>query len=100
VVDQPVTPVLILEGVGALRKEFRQYLTLGVFISVPRDVCLQRDIERDASFGLHDEIQRLWEEYYSDEERYLARDEPEGYADVILDGTRSFEGQLDLRSSS
>jgi uridine kinase len=98
VVDQPVTPVMILEGVSALRHEFRRYVTFGIFISVSRDICLQRGVERDANMS-RAEVQRSWEQYYSDEEGYMRRDDPERYADLVLDGTEPFEGQLDLRPS-
>jgi hypothetical protein len=43
-----------------------------------------------------DEVQRLWEQYYADEEGYLRRDDPESYAATVLDGRRPFEGQVDL----
>jgi uridine kinase len=94
IVNQPVTPVMLLEGVSALRVEFRPYLTTGFFISAPREVCLERGIRRDADQGTADEIRRLWEQYYADEEGYLHRDDPQTYADIVLDGTQSFESQL------
>ena len=37
VVDQPVTNIMILEGVTALRKEFRPYISLGIFVNTPLD---------------------------------------------------------------
>jgi uridine kinase len=98
-VDQPVTPVMILEGMSALRQEFRHYVTFGIFISVSRDVCLQRGVERDANMAPRAEVRRLWERYYSHEEGYMRRDDPESYADLVLDGSKPFEGQLDLRPS-
>jgi uridine kinase len=94
VVNQPVTPVMILEGVSALRVEFRRYLTTGVFVSAPRAVCLERGIRRDADQGTPDEISRLWEQYYADEESYLSRDDPQAYADIVVDGTQPFESQV------
>ena len=93
-VKQPVTSVMLLEGVSALRVEFRPYLTVGVFISAPREVCLQRGTQRDADHGTPDEIKRLWETYYTEEEGYLLRDDPETYADVVLNGTQPFEYQV------
>jgi uridine kinase len=35
VTAQPVTEVMILEGVSALRREFRDYVTLGIFVDTP-----------------------------------------------------------------
>src|ERR1700722_14520764 len=93
-VDQPVTPVMLLEGVSALRVEFRHYLTIGVCVSTPKAVCLERGTRRDADQGTPDEIMRLWEKFYADEEGYLRRDDPETYADIVLDGTQPFESQV------
>ena len=49
---------------------------MGVFIDVPRDVCLQRGVKR--------------------EEGYMRRDDPETYADIVLDGTKPLDAQVDL----
>ena len=46
VVDQPVTAVLILEGVGSLRREFRQFLSAALFVDVPREICIERGLTR------------------------------------------------------
>ena len=51
VVDQPVTAALILEGVGSLRREFRQFLSVAIFIDAPKEICIQRGITRDAAMG-------------------------------------------------
>jgi uridine kinase len=96
VVDQPVTEVLILEGVSALRKEFRQFLTLGIFIDTPLEVCLERGLTRDANQGTKEEILEKWQQWYKDEEGYIARDNPASYADVVLDGAKPCQDQLIL----
>ena len=44
VIDQPVTEVMILEGVSALRKEFRPYISVGVFVETPEAECLARGL--------------------------------------------------------
>jgi hypothetical protein len=49
VVDQTVTNPMILEGVSALRREFRPYVSFGIFVRTPRDVCLERGVARDAA---------------------------------------------------
>jgi uridine kinase len=94
VVSQPVTEVMILEGVSSLRKEFRRYLAFGIFVTASREVCLARGIARDAQMGTPKEIAKLWEQYYKDEENYVQRDDPARYADVVFDGMRPFKGQL------
>jgi uridine kinase len=92
VVDQPVTKVMILEGVGALRKEFRTYVSFGIFVDTPKEVCFQRGFERDRGQDgkSDDEIKRRWQQWYEKEEVYMARDNPKAYADLILDGTNPF----------
>ncbi len=96
VVDQPVTNIMILEGVSALRKEFRPYISFGIFVDTPVEVCLQRGFERDAGQDgkSDDEIRRMWREWYEKEESYMARDNPKEAADLVVDGTESFEWQI------
>ena len=96
VADQPVTEILILEGVSALRKEFRRYLTFGILVAAPHEVCLERGVTRDTGQGSKEEILKKWHQWYRDEEGYIQRDDPESYADVVVDGTRPFEQQLQL----
>src|SRR5712671_104219 len=40
VAGQPVTEIMILEGVSSSRKEFREYISLSIFIDAPKDICL------------------------------------------------------------
>ncbi len=94
VVDQPVTDVLILEGVGSLRREFRRFLSCAIFVDAPREVCIERGITRDAAMGTKEEVLEQWNRYFDDELRYMAHDEPEQFADIVLDGTVPFEEQL------
>jgi uridine kinase len=93
VVNQPVTPVMILEGVSALRKEFRPYISYGIFVDTPLEVCLQRGFERDrGQDGKSDEeIRQMWGQWYKDEEAYIERDNPKEFADLVADGTKSFD---------
>ena len=58
VVDQPVTPIMVLEGVRALRREFRPYISYGIFVDTPKEVCLQRGFERDSGASGQLEIGR------------------------------------------
>ena len=96
VVEQPVTEILILEGVSALRAEFRKYLTFGVFITAPIELCLERGVTRDADQGTKEEILKKWQQWYKDEESYIQRDDPESFADIVLDGTQPFQDQIRL----
>jgi uridine kinase len=95
VVDQPVTPVMILEGVSSLRKEFRPYISYGIFVDTPEDVCLERGIARDLSTGKsRQDLVKTWQGWLKDENDYLQRDQPQAYADLVLDGTKPFEDQI------
>lgn len=93
--NQRVTPVMILEGVSSLRHEFRSYIGIGIFVDTPKDICLQRGIARDIANGQpEDEVTKLWQQWYENEEKYLNRDNPKQYADIVLDGTQPFIDQL------
>jgi uridine kinase len=96
-VDQPVTPIMILEGVSSFRKEFRNYISLRIFVDTPKEICMQRGLERDTSNNTgktEHEIKRLWEEWQQGEDDYLTSDQPVTSADIVLDGSRPFMQQL------
>lgn len=96
ITNQSVTDIMILEGVSSLRKEFRSYISFGIFVDTPLEICLQRGFERDRGQDgkSDDEIKQMWEQWYEQEEVYIARDNPKGTADLILDGTKPFEQQI------
>lgn len=98
VVNQPVTQFMILEGVSSLRKEFRPYVSYGIFVDTPLKVCIQRGFERDrGQDGKSDEeIKKMWEKWYKDEETYIERDNPQRFADLVVDGSKPFEEQVDF----
>lgn len=94
-IDQPVTKVMIIEGLSALRKEFRDYLSLGIFVDTPEAVCLERVMKRDAESGkTKGHLKQLWQKWLESENAYLERDQPQAYADIIIDGTKPFEEQI------
>ncbi len=78
---QPVTPVMILEGVSSARTEFRPYLTYAIWVETPEELCLQRGIERDG-----EEMREQWEKWFADEEKYIERDRPQDYVDISVSG--------------
>ncbi len=95
VVDQLVTSIMILEGVSSLRKEFRPYISLGIFVDTPEGVCLERGLARDSSTGKsRDELTMIWKRWLKDEDEYMNRDQPHDYADIVVDGTKPFDEQL------
>lgn len=98
VVDQPVTPIMILEGVSSLRREFREFVGFGIFVDIPEDICLKRGVDRDLASGTDtkEKLEKLWREWIEEENEYFKKDRPEEYADIIFDGTNSFESQLGI----
>jgi uridine kinase len=96
VLAQAVTPIMILEGVGSLRTELRPYISFGIFVDAPDDVCLRRGLARDAGHdGKSDEeIRAMWQGWLDYENDYLDRDRPIDHADLVIDGTKPFDGQL------
>jgi uridine kinase len=95
--NQPVTNIMILEGVSSLRIELREYISLGIFVYTPREQCLERGIIRDMQTGkTRDEVLKLWNGWLDSEDTYFAKDEPQKYADVVVDGTKPFREQIIL----
>lgn len=93
--DQPVTPIMILEGVSSSRTEFANFISLRIFVDTPKEICLARGIARDASTGKsEEELRTMWEAWFAAEEIYMARDNPKEKADIVLDGTRPFNEQI------
>ena len=90
VVEQPVTSVMVLEGVTALRRELRSYVALGIWVETPVETCLARGLERDRGQGAPAEIEALWREWIAAEDAYVARDDPRGFADLVVDGSEPF----------
>lgn len=93
VVDQRITPIMILEGVGSLRKELAPFLSAGVFVDTPREVCLERGLERDRGMdGKTDkQITEQWNTWLNADDRYFEMDNPKATAKYVVDGTKPFE---------
>lgn len=95
-VDEPVTPIMILEGVSSSRTEFKDYISLSLLVVTPKEICLKRGFERDqGNDGKSDqEIKNMWSEGYEDEVKFYERDGAKDRADLVIDGTKPFETQL------
>jgi len=97
VVDQLVTPVMILEGVSAIRKEFSEFISFGIFIDVPSELCIQRGVERDRADGSkksREEIEKMWLDWSDGELEYFRKQDPRNRADIVINGVKSFESQI------
>lgn len=99
VVNQPVTNIMILEGVSSSRKEFRNYISFSIFVDTPKEICLERGVERDLSTGKNKkEITEMWEKWFEEEDRYMQRDSPKENANLVVDGTKPFEEQIEFET--
>ena len=84
----PVTRIVILEGVTSLRREFRPWIDLGVFVDAPRELCLARGLERDAALEPdRAALEALWHAWLSSEDEYFDDHEPARHARFVVDGT-------------
>jgi adenylate kinase family enzyme len=76
-----VPDVLLIEGVTSGRAASRPYRSLGVFVTAPRTVRLERGIARDGE-GLRAE----WLRWMAAEDRHFGGEQTAGRADLIVDG--------------
>jgi uridine kinase len=74
-------PIVIVEGVSASRSEWAQQLAFAVWVTAPREVRLQRGLERDG-----EQATDLWAGWMAAEDAYLRRDHPIERADLVVDG--------------
>ena len=72
---------MILEGVTASREAFRPYLAYAIWVEAPRELCLQRGLERDG-----EQMRAQWERWLAEEDAYIARERPELHADTVVPG--------------
>ena len=95
--NQPVTPVMILEGVSSSRCEFDDFISLRIFVDTPETVCLERGIERDRSTGKSvEELTKMWQDWMQEENEYFDKDNPKDKAYIVIDGTLPFKDQITL----
>jgi uridine kinase len=78
--------VVIIDGVCALHRMFRDDLDLRVWVETPPAIRLARGVARDGE----DSRTRWIEVWMPNEQRYVDADEPVGAADLIIDGTAAF----------
>jgi uridine kinase len=74
--------VVVIEGVCALHRMFRDAYDLRIWVDAPREVRLARGVARDG-----EDARRTWETVWIPrEEAYVARDDPVSAAHLIVDG--------------
>ena len=75
--------LVLLDGTYSTREELAPFLSLAVWLEVPRDLGLQRGIERDGP-----ESEEWWmSDWVEDEDRYVLLEDPAQRADVVIDGS-------------
>ena len=83
--DVPVQSFVVLEGVSSMRAVFRPFLSFSIFVDAPPMLRLQRGLARDGTDALPQ-----WRFWQAEEVAYLARETPQAFADLVLDGGLPF----------
>lgn len=79
----PAAGVAIVEGVTTLRPDLRKFWNVSVWVDCPRELRLQRGIERDG-----EEMRSKWvDEWMPGEDRYISHDRPAEAATHWFDGS-------------
>lgn len=80
---------LVIEGVGAARKELARLADFAVWVQSDRSLARIRALARDASYGTRTpaEAESFWDEWMTAEEPFLAADKPWERAHLIVLGT-------------
>jgi len=74
--------VVVVEGVCALHRDFRDLFDLRIWVEAPRDVRLARGVARDG-----EDSRDTWENTWMPrEEAYIARDDPVSSAHLVVSG--------------
>jgi uridine kinase len=73
---------VVLEGVSAIRREFRPFLAYRIWVDCPAELRLARGLERDGV-----EMEGQWREWMAAEDAYVLRDDPVSHAHLIVNGT-------------
>jgi uridine kinase len=74
--------VVVVEGVCALHRMFRDAYDLRIWVEAPREVRLARGLARDG-----EDARATWEEVWMPgEDRYVERDDPVSAAHLVVDG--------------
>lgn len=82
--EVPVPDVLLVEGVTSARAQARPYLSLSVFVTAEREVCLARGLARDG-----EALRPQWLTWMDGEARHFAADATESQVDIRIDGSPS-----------
>lgn len=73
--------IVVVEGVGATRAAWRDRLALRIWVETPRDLRLERGIDRDG-----EDLREFWHWWMAQEDDYVAAEHPDQHADLVVDG--------------
>lgn len=76
-----VAPVLIIEGVGAARREFESFLAYRIWIETPAKLRLARGIQRDG-----EALRDFWTQWIEGENRHFAKDRTRERIHLVASG--------------
>jgi uridine kinase len=76
-----VAPVVLIEGVGAARREFIDVLSRSIWVQTPAELRLARGLERDGA-----DMLAFWTQWIAGENAHFAIDRARERADLIIDG--------------
>jgi hypothetical protein len=77
-IEVPAGPAVVVEGVGASRRELAPYLDLAIWIDTDRQLALDRGMQREG------EDLGFWREWEVAEEEHLDLDRPWERADLVV----------------
>ena len=78
----PRQATVVVEGVYVLRTELRRYASVSIWVETPREVRLDRGIERDGEAARS----RWIDEWMPAEDAYVAAMRPDAAATLVVDG--------------
>ena len=81
--EVPVTKYLLIEGVSASRNAFQPFLAFSIWVETPREERLRRGLERDG-----EDARSLWDEWMTEEDKYVSLEQPARRADIIISGAK------------
>jgi uridine kinase len=82
--------IVILEGVSAMRKEFRPYLTYRIWVHTPAGQRLERGLANDRGIWGEDNPDQ-WQQWQAAEIAHYEQDQPEAVADLVVEaGTEHY----------
>jgi uridine kinase len=90
--EVPLVKVLVLEGVGAGRRELTDYLAYTIWVETSLSAAVARGLQRDITEhgqGMRHQLAAFWTEWVRAEAIFLGDQRPWERADLLVDGNSS-----------